>query len=208
MKKTAWKTEGPAELSSSPSVLSDEEARFLLERVRGGEIQAFRRIYDAYKAPIMAYVRHSLKSEMAAEELAQDVFLKAYAAVGSFRGDAKVSTWLWSIARNAVVDHRRKKGELSLQMDAETGESAADHLVDTQADAEALLVSAADERALQGCVEALAPAQREALLLRTVGELSLADIAQQTGATESAVKSLLFRARESLSKCLLAKAGA
>ncbi|MCC7440519.1 MAG: sigma-70 family RNA polymerase sigma factor [Bdellovibrionales bacterium] len=166
---------------------------------------AFRRIYDAFKGPIMAYVRGTIGRDAVAEELTQDVFLKAYAARDGFRGDSKLSTWLWSIARNAALDHLRKRGELPLIPDLESGATAQDALADEGPSAETALVDAADQRGLQDCIDRLAPAQREALMLRSVAELPLAEIASQTGASESAVKSLLFRAREALAKCLRAK---
>ncbi|MEZ5288723.1 MAG: sigma-70 family RNA polymerase sigma factor [Vicinamibacterales bacterium] len=81
--------------------------RALVDRCRGGDQQAFRELVDQYKGLVYAIVLRTLGDPARAEDVAQDVFLRVYRGLPYFRGDAKLSTWIYRIAVNAVTAERR-----------------------------------------------------------------------------------------------------
>jgi RNA polymerase sigma-70 factor (ECF subfamily) len=149
----------------------------------------------------MSYLYQLLRNRSLAEELTQETFLRAYRVRETYRPEAKFSTWLFSIARNAAVDQLRKKDEM-LALDPDTSDPVAEASNETP-DAEALLIERADAQRLDGCMESdLTLPQREALTLRTVSELGYEEIAEQLGVTLASVKSLIHRAKQALIDCL------
>lgn len=79
----------------------------LVERCREGDEQAFRELVDRYKGLVFALVARSIPDRGRAEEVAQDVFVRVYRGLPSFRGDARVSTWIYRIAVNLLAAERR-----------------------------------------------------------------------------------------------------
>lgn len=188
--------------SSSVSYLEDSGVQAML-RLQRGDRQAFEEIYEAYRGPIMNYVRNLVQDMDIADEIVQDVFFRAYRARETYTPQSKLSTWLWQIARNACLDELRKSSrsqEIPGGERVPDGVSWEETLEAPIADAEAQLLEHADQTRLERALSVLPAPQREALLLRTTSELSYDEIAQVLGTSVSAVKSLLFRARETLTK--------
>ncbi|HUP56712.1 MAG TPA: sigma-70 family RNA polymerase sigma factor [Bdellovibrionota bacterium] len=187
-------------------VTDAENARTWMLQVKGGDARAFRLLYERFKGPIMSYI-HSMVSDPAlTEDLTQEVFLKVYRVRETYEPSAQFSTWLWTIARNACIDQLRKasnREELVTKKDDEDSPSFDLESIEAPLPgAEAQLIERADQARVQRCIEGLSPQQREALLLRTQSELPYEEIARITGSSLSSVKSLIFRAKESLMKCL------
>src|SRR4051812_42878417 len=187
-----------------------KHVRALMLKVRAGDVHAFQELFERFKGPLMSYVHSYIRDPALTEDLVQEVFLRVYRNRESWEPSAQVSTWLWTIARNACIDQLRKASNRE-QVVAATDRGEGDggpapmDLEQIEAplpDAEALLVEHADERRLEKCMKKLSDTQREALLLRTVSELPYEEIASTIGVTLSAVKSLLFRAKDALTKCL------
>ena len=175
--------------------LSDQE---LMRIVQAGDFSPASEIYDRYSSRIYNFAYRFLKNSEAAEDATQEVFVKMLKHANQFHGDAKLSTWLFSITANWCRDYLRKA-------DNKTKE-AEDVLVTLPAPAELsperTLEKRENERRIQKALTALTPEQREAILLSRFQGLSYAEIAQISGCSEGAVKTRVFRAMETLKKAL------
>ncbi|HTK04861.1 MAG TPA: RNA polymerase sigma factor [Candidatus Eisenbacteria bacterium] len=166
----------------------------LIERCRSGDADAFGMLYDANVRRIYDFIYYRTHHRETAEDLAADVFLKAFAKIGDF--DPKKGTftaWIYRIARNRVIDHYRSaKG-------AEDIEDVWDLLAsgdDPARDADARERLAEVERHMA----VLPAAQREVVILRVWDGLSYAEIAETTGKSEAACKMSFSRAVSALRK--------
>src|SRR6478672_988948 len=179
--------------------LSDQE---LMRIVQAGDYSPASEIYDRYSARIYNFAFRFLKNSEAAEDATQEVFVKMMKHAKQFQGDAKLSTWLFSITANWCRDYLRK---------ADNKAKEAEDVLVTLASPNELgpernLEVKEDERRVQRALNALTPEQREAILLSRYQGLSYAEIAQIAGCSEGAVKTRVFRAMETLKKALTAEA--
>jgi RNA polymerase sigma-70 factor, ECF subfamily len=179
--------------------LSDQE---LMRIVQGGDFSPASEIYDRYSARIYNFAFRFLKNAEAAEDATQEVFVKMMKHANQFQGDAKLSTWLFSITANWCRDYLRKADNKAKE--------AEDVLVTLPAPnelgPEKTLQQREDAARIQRALQALTPEQREAILLSRYQGLSYAEIAQIAGCSEGAVKTRVFRAMETLKKALTAEA--
>ncbi len=179
--------------------LSDQE---LMRLVQGGDYSPASEIYDRYSSRIYNFAYRFLKNSEAAEDATQEVFVKMLKHASQFHGDAKLSTWLFSITANWCRDYLRKADNKAKE--------AEDVLVTLPAPSEHSpernLERREDERRIQKALGALTPEQREAILLSRYQGLSYAEIAKISGCSEGAVKTRVFRAMETLKKALAADA--
>lgn len=175
--------------------LSDQE---LMRIVQAGDFSPASEIYDRYSSRIYNFAYRFLKNSEAAEDATQEVFVKMLKHANQFHGDAKLSTWLFSITANWCRDYLRKADNKSKEPE--------DVLVSLPAPAELSpernLQRRENERRIQKALGALTPEQREAILLSRYQGLSYAEIAQISGCSEGAVKTRVFRAMETLKKAL------
>jgi RNA polymerase sigma-70 factor (ECF subfamily) len=148
--------------------------------------------------------------------MAQEVFVTVFKHVDTFRGDAKLSTWLYRIATNHTRNRMKYLGRRSYNHTSELDEAAERELADAQPSAmrphiagpEAMLEGLQLERAVQDGIAALEPDHREVLVLRDVENLSYDEIAAITGVAEGTVKSRLHRARLALKEHMAKHLGA
>ncbi|HET8798159.1 MAG TPA: RNA polymerase sigma factor [Thermoanaerobaculia bacterium] len=177
--------------------LSDQE---LMRIVQAGDYSPASEIYDRYSGRIYNFAFRFLKNAEAAEDATQEVFVKMLKHANQFQGDAKLSTWLFSITANWCRDHLRKADNKTKETD--------DVLVTLPASSEYSpdrnLERRENETRVRRALEALTPEQREAILLSRYQGLSYAEIAQIAGCSEGAVKTRVFRAMETLKKTLTA----
>ncbi|MGZ8866993.1 MAG: RNA polymerase sigma factor [Thermoanaerobaculia bacterium] len=175
--------------------LSDQE---LMKVVQGGDYAPASEIYDRYSARIYNFAFRFLKNAEAAEDATQEVFVKMLRHANQFHGDAKLSTWLFSITANWCRDYLRKADNKAKESD--------DVLVTLPAPnelgPERKLELRENELRVRKALEALTPEQREAILLSRYQGLSYAEIAQIAGCSEGAVKTRVFRAMETLKRVL------
>lgn len=180
--------------------LSDQE---LMRLVQAGDYSPASEIYDRYSGRIYNFAFRFLKNAEAAEDATQEVFVKMLKHANQFHGDAKLSTWLFSITANWCRDHLRKADNKAKETD--------DVLVTLPAPAELSpdrsLEQRENEARVRRALAQLTPEQREAILLSRYQGLSYAEIAQISGCSEGAVKTRVFRAMETLKKALTADAG-
>ena len=169
----------------------------LLERLRAGDPRAFEQLVIAYQHRIFGVALRMLGSRAEAEEIAQEVFLRAHRAVADFRGDARLGTWLYAIAsrlclnRLASPDRRLARGD----------EVLADVAAPTP-DAAAAAERAELDAALRAAIAELPEDRRLVLVLRDIEGLSYEEIAEALALEPGTVRSRLHRARLQLKEKL------
>ena len=151
---------------------------------RDGNAGAFETLYARHRARLFRFVLRSVKERGMAEELFQDVWMRVIEARGRYAPKARFTTWLYSIAHNRLIDHWRRKGLSVVDLENVEVEGNSPN-PERQAEARQGLQRFAK------ALEALPPAQREAFLLHEEAGMSVAQIAQSTGAGEEAAKSRL-----------------
>jgi len=172
----------------------------LMLAYREGDAGAFDELYRRHKGGLFRFVLRSVRDRAVAEELYQEIWMRAIEARGRYEVQAKFTTWLYTIAHNRLVDHWRKRGLklVSLDEDAEAVEPQATPSFQPEKILEGKQSLALFAQAL----EALPPAQREAFLLHQEAGMSVAEIARATGADEEAAKSRLRYAVSKLKEAL------
>jgi RNA polymerase sigma-70 factor, ECF subfamily len=182
------------------SQLSDAE---IMLRVAAGDEAGFGILVEKYRRQMVHYMFRMVHNQAIAEELAQEVFLRVYRARASYRAEAKFSTWLYRIATNLGVNHARDtRHERSAQTiyldqpDPETGISP--DVADTTPSVEQDMLREARLAAIRKHVMALPERQRTAVLMHKYQDLDYKQIGAVLKLSESATKSLLFRAYQTL----------
>lgn len=156
----------------------------------------FQEIYTAHFRDIYSYVAYSVGSQSEAEDITQEIFLKAYRALGSFRGDSEVRTWLFVIARNTVRSHFARKKPPS------AGEEELVTLPSNDATPEQAVTDRERLGLLQKALLELNETQRSVVILRNIHGYSTRETARILNCTEANVKVQLFRALRKLRKIL------
>jgi RNA polymerase sigma-70 factor (ECF subfamily) len=171
--------------------------------VRDGEDAGFDILIEKYRKPIINFMFRMVHNQAMAEELAQEVFLRVYRSRQTYRAEAKFTTWLYRIATNLGVNHARDtKYERAAQNiyldqpDPETGTTP--DVADSTASIEETLVREERMRAIRRHVLALPERQRMAVLMHKYQGLDYKQIGEVLKLSESATKSLLFRAYQTL----------
>ena len=178
----------------------------LMLDVKAGDTTSFELLLQRYRGPLVNFLFRMVRDREQAEDLAQEVFLRVYRAREDYVPSAKFTTWLFRIATNlalnSVRDNRYHKLETSIDApittDAEDGEEKQYELKDEHPNIEQHLVEDARKKMIRHAIEKLPEKQRAAVLLHKYQELDYAEIAKILSCSESALKSLLFRAYESL----------
>jgi len=183
--------------------LSDPE---LVRHILAGSQEAFRELVARFERPVFGLIVRMVGDPDTAEDLAQEVFIKAYRALGSYDPSRKFASWLFKIAHNATIDHLRRAAPetVPLSTDEEGGD-----LLATLADAAAESPASAAERhdlarALERAIAALRADYREAVVLRYVEGLSYEEIAAALAQPLGTVKTNLHRARKQMAVTLSA----
>lgn len=179
-----------------------DDAAIMLE-LRSGNMAAFDILLEKYRKPIIHFMYRMTHNQAVAEELAQEVFLRVYRSRETYRAEARFSTWLYRIATNLGVNHARDtRHERSAstvyldQADEETGSTP--DVADATPTADTRMVY--DERmaAIRDHVMALPERQRTAVLMHKYEGMDYKGIGEVLKLSESATKSLLFRAYQTL----------
>ena len=178
--------------------MSDAE---VMLRVRAGDDAAFDHLVAKFRRPVVHFMFRMAKNQATAEELAQEVFLRVYRSRASYSAEAKFTTWLYRIASNLAINHARdtkaERHTASLdEPDQETGLKI--DVADGRATAEQQMLRRERLAAIRKEVEALPERQRVAVLMHKYQGLDYKEIGAVLKLSESATKSLLFRAYETL----------
>jgi RNA polymerase sigma-70 factor (ECF subfamily) len=166
-----------------------------VRRARRGDPEAFRSIVEAYSQRLWRAAFRILGDAAAAEDAVQDAFLRAWRALDRFDERAELSTWLYRIAMNAAIDHRRERNRrepFSAALPEDFNGQPTSRSTSPDPAQDAVWRDLAGRA--QETIAALPEAERTAILLRHFEGCSIAEIANALGATENAAKQAVFRA--------------
>ena len=185
---------------SSGAAVSDVD---VMLRLKTGDESAFAYLVQKYRRPMVGFMYRMCHNPSTAEELAQEVFLRVYRSRASYEPSAKFSTWLYRIATNLAVNHardtRHERPENTVRLDEpdqETGNTP--DLADDSLTAEEQILQRERLAAIRSKVNALPERQRLAVIMHKYQQMDYRQIADVLKLSESATKSLLFRAYETL----------
>ena len=167
----------------------------LMCRARDGDLRAFGLLVERNRRPLIAFLRRMVQTRFAAEELAQEVFLRVYRARESYEPTAKFTTWLFRIASHTAVNWLRD-GRQRQQESLEAG--ACRRYSDGRPNVEEVLLADVRAQEIRDAINRLPATQRTAVILHKYRELEYRQVAVRLQCSESAVKSLLYRAYERL----------
>jgi RNA polymerase sigma-70 factor (ECF subfamily) len=180
--------------------LSDAEVMLL---AGAGDDAAYGYLVEKFRRPIISFMYRMTHNQAIAEELAQEVFLRVYRSRSSYQAEAKFSTWLYRIATNLAVNHARDTRSERMapsvnldEPDSETGSTP--DVADATPTVEAEILRQERLAAIRKHVMALPERQRVAVLMHKYQGLDYKEIGNVLKLSESATKSLLFRAYETL----------
>jgi len=176
--------------ASGGADLEADAVRRLVDRAKVGDAEAFGGLYDRFQPEIVRYLTHRTRDADAAEDLAQQVFLKAWQAIPRYedRG-VPFKAWLYRMAHNQMVDHFRSRRPTS---DLEGLD------LPVESEAETLLLDGEMQEALKGALERLTEDHRQVLVLRFLMEKSAREIGEIMGRKEVTIRGLQMRALQSL----------
>jgi RNA polymerase sigma-70 factor (ECF subfamily) len=170
--------------------------RELVEACRRGEREAFRALFEIYRDRVYSIALRYSGDEAAAMDIAQDTFLKLFASIHQFRGDAAFQTWIYRLVVNSCFDHKRRTRRLV--------PLAAGFLATLRASADSLadLLRSEVRTSVRTAVDRLSPALRMVIVLRYTEALSYEEIAAVLGCSQGTVASRLNRAHKALERRL------
>jgi RNA polymerase sigma-70 factor (ECF subfamily) len=190
-------------LSQSPAAPDGLTDADMMLRVKAGDDLAFDYLVQKYRRAMVNFMYRMAHNAAVAEDLAQEVFLRVYRSRGSYEASAKFTTWLYRIATNLAVNHardtRRERPENMVSLDEpdeETGTTM--DVPDSSMNVEETLVRRERLQAIRNTVQQLPERQRMAVIMHKYQQMEYKQIAEVLKLSESATKSLLFRAYESL----------
>lgn len=185
--------------------MTREEEYALVQRIQSGDSDAFAVLMDEYQKQVYHLALRTVGNPEDAADMTQEAFLRAYRAIGSFRGDSKLSVWLYRLTQNVCIDFLRSKGRkptVSLTVENEADEVQELDVADDRFDPEEQYQRKALRDAVRRGLMALPEEYREILILREINGLSYAEIGERLQLEEGTVKSRLFRARKKLCEFL------
>lgn len=185
--------------------MTTEDDKLLVKRVQKGDKRAFDLLVLKYQSRIMALVIRFVQDSHEAQDVTQEAFVKAYRALGNFRGDSAFYTWLYRIAVNTAKNYlvSRNRRPPSFDVDADDAEFYdGDHGLKSLETPERLLLRDEIEQTVQESIRRLPEDLRVALTLREYEGMSYEDIAHVMQCPVGTVRSRIFRAREAVDKAL------
>ena len=192
-----------AEKLTPPGEFSHMDDAAIMLELRAGNMAGFDFLIQKYRKPIIHFMYRMVRNQAIAEELAQEVFLRVYRSRETYRAEARFSTWLYRIATNLGVNHARdNRYERTAstvyldETDAETGTTP--DVADSTPGAEDNLLRNERLSAIRQHVLALPERQRVAVLMHKYEGMDYRQIGEVLKLSESATKSLLFRAYQTL----------
>ncbi|MCC6484460.1 MAG: sigma-70 family RNA polymerase sigma factor [Armatimonadetes bacterium] len=187
---------------SLPASKSQSDEKQLIERARAGDLDAYGLLYDEYGSGVYNLVLRMLGNAEDAEDVRQEVFLKAHRSLKGFKGEARFSTWLYRIATNVCLDEiRRRKPAASIEQMGEDGswEPVKDS---SEGHPEQELGRKLSQEAVQAALSKVAPHYRVLIVLRHLEDRSYEEIAAIVGCSVNSLNVRLHRAREAFRKAL------
>lgn len=190
-------------LERTAEVVADSDDLRLVEALRCGSESAYEELLGRFQQPVYTLALRLLEDSSEAGDVVQEVFLKVFRNIGSFRGQSTLKTWIYRITVNEAHNARRwcfrhKRREVELDPVSDENRPLRDSVVDnTQSPFDA--VCDRERRAmLESALARLSPIFREAVVLRDISDLSYEEIAQALNVSMGTVKSRILRGREAL----------
>jgi len=182
--------------------MAETDAEIML-RLKAGDVSSFDFLLAKYRKPIIHFMFRMVHNQAVAEELAQEVFLRVYRSRETYRAEARFSTWLYRIATNLGVnyarDNKQERTASTVYLDEPDTETGIMHdVADSTPSAEAKILRRERMQAIREHVMALPERQRMAVLMHKYEEMDYRQIGDVLKLSESATKSLLFRAYQTL----------
>lgn len=165
-------------------------SEFLLTQFKAGDSEAFRELYIRFGRGIRNYVNLRIPCEAEAEETAQEIFLRAYRFRDTYDVTKTFSTWLWTIAKNAIVDFYRKQNHDHCALD--------ENIASPSKNAEEILNTKQEFQLLKKAIVKLTRSQANVIHLRFLRDLSFQEISAEMGISVGAAKTLESRAKAAL----------
>jgi RNA polymerase sigma-70 factor, ECF subfamily len=198
---------GPATLVAAPDTTSRDADWIVVQQVQAGDVRAFELLVAKYQRRILRLIARFIRDPAEVEDLAQDSFLRAYRAIGQFRGESAFYTWLYRIAVNtakkSLADSKRSRTITQTDTENEDGETFAggEQLTDGSTP-ESEIASRQIIAAVNAAIDELPEELRQAITLREVEGLSYEEIADLMQCPIGTVRSRIFRAREAIAQRL------
>lgn len=171
----------------------------LAERCRAGDVEAFETLYREHSSRLFGLTVRMLGNRTDAEDMLQDIFLMAHRKLQSYRGDARLGTWLFRLATNLCLDHLRSK---SARMSHATSSMDEDNAVEFASPSPGPVVGTVQQIDMERAVTKLPPGCRAAFLLHDVEGFEHREVATMLGISEGTSKSQVHKARLKLRKAL------
>jgi RNA polymerase sigma-70 factor (ECF subfamily) len=177
----------------------DFDAELML-RVKDGDGASFTILLEKHRLPVIHFLYRMVQNQAVAEELAQEVFLRVYRSRGSYEPTAKFTTWLFRIATHLALNSLRdgKHRRLEEHLDDDSSETPGRQVSDQRPTVEQRMLHQSRLDEIRRAVATLPEKQRAAVLMHKYDEMEYSQIAKVLNCSESAIKSLLFRAYETL----------
>jgi RNA polymerase sigma-70 factor (ECF subfamily) len=177
----------------------DFDAELML-RVKEGDGASFAILLEKHRLPVIHFLYRMVQNQAVAEELAQEVFLRVYRSRESYQPTAKFTTWLFRIATHLALNSLRdgKNRRLEERLDDDSSDTPVRQVSDHRPSVEQTMVYRARLEEVRRAVAMLPEKQRAAVLMHKYEEMEYSQIAKTLNCSESAIKSLLFRAYETL----------
>lgn len=176
---------------------TERDAELML-RVRQGDTESFALLLERNRRPVIHFLYRMVQNQAVAEDLAQETFLRVYKARGSYEPTAKFTTWLFRIATHLALNWLRDSRTSRVELPLTTDEATPRDVLDTTPNVEQTMVREDRLVEIRSAIEQLPDKQRAAVLMHKFHDMDYAHIAAALNSSESAVKSLLFRAYETL----------
>lgn len=174
---------------------SEDIDQTLIQRVARSDKQAMRSLYERYHDSLLSFLRARGADDATAADTVHEAMLEVWRSAHRYAGKASVKTWMFTIARNKLVDRFRKSARLSFVDEVPDSQ-------DTQPDPEAISIAASDAKRLRGCLDRLKPAHLSVIRLAFFEDLSYDEIADIEEIPKGTVKTRVFHAKQLLLRCL------
>jgi RNA polymerase sigma-70 factor (ECF subfamily) len=201
MKRLAIDALGQAgQLGATPPGTLMNSAEDLIARVRSGDDRAFQLIFDRYSRPIISFIYDMMNDRELAEELMQETFVRAYRNLGTLRGEAKLSTWLFGIAKNVAREQGRVRQRAARKV--EIDDEAVRELRDSRLPPDDSLINKELNGVIQAALAQLDEDKRLVFSLKIFQQQSYEEISAITGFSIAKLKTDLHRARAEMRRLI------
>ncbi len=177
----------------------------LVAALKNGADDAYETLLDRFQQPVFSLVYRLLDDPSEAADVVQEVFLKVFRNIGSFRGNSSLKTWIYRIAYNEAWNHRRwftrhRRQEIGLEREDDDSLGLQEVLHDSGRSAFDMVADSETHALIEEALGGINPVFRVAVILRDIEDLSYEEIAEVLGVSLGTVKSRILRGREALKK--------